>query len=654
MHPIYHRAAVAAAISALACQAQAQSSELDTVVVTATRFAEADPKIPANVSVLTRDDLRSIPATNLPELLKSVAGIESRPLYGPLGMDATVDMRGFGSTATSNTLILVDGMRMNPTDMGSIIWSAIPLSGIERIEIMRGSGSVLYGDGATGGVINIVTSKSAKPRANIAATVGSRHFQSLSGEFGTGGEMGYVNLFVSEASTNGYRQNSQQDQKVANGRAGLWLGNGELFVDYAAYQESAGLPGNRLSAAYRNDPRGTATPYDTQERDGYKIRPGVSYRLGKDITVEAEVGVDHQNLKSSYVKSSYFSDRTRDTVSFTPRIRWQHGLMGRQSETVFGYDYYDSSVSSINRGSPNQGAVQSSAAWYFQNITGLTSNLNLTTGYREQTVRQSANQDAYAPWLSPAISGNSTRTRSAYDVGITYARELWRVFGKTGKTFRFANTDELFGSDAFGTPVFAGDLRPQHGTIHEIGGQICGATTSLKASLYRLDLKDEIGYDGALFANTNFAPTRRDGMEIEGDWQVSGLLTLKANYAYIDARFREGAYMDKAVPLAPRHQGNVQAILKAGSFGSYSAMLHHTGERRYGSDFDNTHGILGGYTTLDLQATWDFKPWQVSAKLINATDRKYSPFAGYNASKNDTYHYPADGRAVFVTGRYAF
>ncbi|MCH2221012.1 MAG: TonB-dependent receptor plug domain-containing protein, partial [Dechloromonas sp.] len=139
MHPIRHRAAVAAAISVLACQAQAQSSELDTVVVTATRFAEADPKIPANVSVLTRDDLRNIPATNLPELLKSVAGIESRPLYGPLGMDATVDMRGFGSTATSNTLILVDGMRMNPADMGSIIWSAIPLSGIERIEIMRGS-----------------------------------------------------------------------------------------------------------------------------------------------------------------------------------------------------------------------------------------------------------------------------------------------------------------------------------------------------------------------------------------------------------------------------------------------------------------------------------------------------------------------------------
>ncbi|MDE2439471.1 MAG: TonB-dependent receptor [Betaproteobacteria bacterium] len=654
MYPIHRRAAIAAAVSVLTVQTHAQSNELDTVVVSATRFAEADPKIPANVTVLTRSDLRNIPATNLPDLLKSVAGIESRPLYGPLGMDATVDIRGFGSTATSNTLVLVDGMRMNPVDMGSIIWSAIPLSSIERIEIVRGSGSVLYGDGATGGVINIVTNKSGKTRASIAATVGSHDYQSLSGEFGGGNETGYANLFTSEASTDGYRKNSQQDQKIASGRAGLWLGSGELFADYAVYHESAGLPGNRLSAAYRNDPRGTATPYDTQDREGYRIRPGISYRWSKEVTFEAEVGIDHQNLKSSYVNSSYFSDRTRDTVSFTPRVRWQHGLGNLSSDTVLGFDYYDSNVNSVNRGGPNQGASQTSSAWYLQNMTGLTSKLNLTTGFREQTVQQSANQDAYAAWLSPAMSGSSTRTQSAYDVGITYAADTWRVFGKTGTTFRFANTDELFGSDAFGTPVYAGDLRPQHGTIHEIGGQVNGSATSLRASLYRLDLTDEIGYDGALFANTNFAPTRRDGMEIEGDWKVNSILMLKTSYAYIDAKFREGAYIDKAVPLIPRHQGNLQAILNTGSIGTYSALLHYTGDRRYGSDFDNTHGTLGSYTTLDLQATWDFKPWQVSAKLMNVTDRKYSPFAGYSAYRNDTYYYPADGRALFVTGRYTF
>jgi iron complex outermembrane receptor protein len=654
MYPKHCRAAIAAAIATFTCQTHAQNHELESVVVTATRFAEADPKIPANISVLTSSDLRNSPATNLPDLLKAVAGVESRPLYGPLGMDATVDMRGFGSTATSNTLVLVDGMRMNPVDMGSIVWSAIPMAGIERIEIIRGSGSVLYGNGATGGVINIITSKSGKSRANIEAGIGSHDYRGVAGEFAASNQTGYINLFVRQASTNGYRQNSQQDQNVASGRGGLLLENGELFADYALYNESAGLPGNRLSAAYQNDPKGTTTPYDVQERDGYRIRPGVSYRWGQKVTLEAEVGLDHQNLKSSYVSSSFFSDSVRDTLSFTPRLLWQHGLGSLSSETVLGFDYYDRKVDATTRGGPSQGAAQSSSAWYIQNITGLTSNLSLTIGAREQRHRQSAKQDEYPAWFYPAMSGSSTRKRDAYDIGLTYASASWRVYGKAGTTFRFANTDELFGADAFGTPVFAGDLRPQHGTIQEIGGQICGTNTSLRASLYRLDLKDEIGYDGALFANTNFAPTRRDGLELEGDWKITGQLMLKAGYAYIDAKFREGTYAEKSVPLVPRHQASLQAILNTGNTGTYSALIRHTGDRRYGSDFDNTHGILSSYTTLDLQATWNFRPWQISAKLLNATDRKYSPFAGYSAFRNDTYFYPADGRAVFVTGRYNF
>ena len=654
MNPRLHPAAIATAIAALSCHASAQTHELDGVVVTATRFAEADPKIAANITILTRGDLHSIPATNLPDLLKGVAGVESRPLYGPLGMDATVDMRGFGSTATSNTLILLDGMRLNPADMGSIIWSAIPIENIERIEVIRGSGTVLYGDGASGGVINIITNKSGKTRANIAATVGSHNYQGLDGEFAAGNELGYFNLFLQDARTDGYRKNSQQDQQIASGRAGFYLAQGEVFADYAIYNESAGLPGNRLSAAYRDDPRGTSKPNDMQERNGYRFRPGISYHLSPQITLEGEVGIDHQNLDSRYVASSYYSDRVRDTISLTPRLRWQHGLGSLSSETVAGIDYYDSDVDSNNRGGPNQGASQTSSAVYLQNTTGLTSKLSLTIGAREQQVKQSAWQDAYAAWFSPAMSGSSTRQRGAYDIGLTYAEDSWRIYGKTGTTFRFANTDELFGSDVNGLPVFAGDLRPQHGTINEIGGQICGTTTSARATLYRLDLKDEIGYDGALFANTNFAPTRRDGLEVEADWRATRQLTLKAGYAYINATFREGAYAGKKIPLVAQQQGNVQAIWSAGEAGTYSALVRYTGDRRYGSDFDNTHGTLGAYTTLDLQASWNFKPWQISVKLLNATDQKYSPFAGYSSSKNDTYYYPADGRALFVSGRYNF
>lgn len=654
MHPNIRLAAIAAACATLHCPASAADEELPQVVVTATRFDDADPRIPSNITVLSRKDLRSIPANSVPDLLKVVAGVDSRPLYGPLGMDATIDMRGFGSTGSSNTLLLLDGMRLNPVDMGSIIWSAIPIESIERIEIMRGTGTVLYGDGATGGVINIITDKSGKPRTNVSVTAGSRDYKDIQFEIARGSDIGYFNFFGKGASTDGYRNNNHQDQTSASGRAGLFLDRGEVFANYSFYRESSGLPGNRLSAQYRNDPRGTSSPLNDQNRDGYMIRPGISYRATPTLTLEAETGVEHQELNSRYVSSKYFSDRVRDRVFLTPRLRWQHGLGTHTSETVVGLDYYDGDVTSTNRGGPNQDASQTSSAIYAQNNTGLTDHVNLTIGGRNQRVKQKAAQDAYAAWFTPAMSGDSTRSRSAYDLGLTYAKDEWRIYGKTGTTFRFANVDELFGSDAFGNPVFAGDLRPQHGTINEIGGQFRGAKGGMRASLYQLDLKDEIGYDGALFANTNFDPTRRQGLETEADWRVTNTITLKASYAYINAKFRDGTYAGKEVPLVSRHQGTIQAIWNTGPTGTYSGVVRRMGERRFDSDFSNTQGMLDGYTTVDLQAEWNLKPWRVTAKLLNATDKKYSPFAGYSSSKSDTYYYPADGRAFFMTGRYDF
>jgi iron complex outermembrane receptor protein len=92
----------------------------------------------------------------------------------------------------------------------------------------------------------------------------------------------------------------------------------------------------------------------------------------------------------------------------------------------------------------------------------------------------------------------------------------------------------------------------------------------------------------------------------------------------------------------------------AGQAGTYSAAVRHVGDRRYGSDFANAQGMLAGYTTLDLQAAWDLKPWKITAKVLNATDRKYAPIAGYSAFYHDTYFYPADARGFFVAGRYDF
>ncbi|MBP8277208.1 MAG: TonB-dependent receptor, partial [Propionivibrio sp.] len=95
-------------------------------------------------------------------------------------------------------------------------------------------------------------------------------------------------------------------------------------------------------------------------------------------------------------------------------------------------------------------------------------------------------------------------------------------------------------------------------------------------------------------------------------------------------------------------------IWDARQAGTYTASTRYVGKRRYGSDFANAQGCLSGYTTLDLQGAWDLKPWTITAKVMNALDKKYSPFAGYSSSRSDTYYYPADGRSFFISGRYDF
>lgn len=662
---MFHRhtpAVLAAALAMLAtvCPAHAETLRDEAaVVVTASRFHDVDHNAAANVVTITRREIAELPAATLPDVLKTRAGIDMRPTAGSLGIDATIDMRGFGDTGTSNTLILVDGLRVNPIDMGAISWSAIPLASIERIEIIRGAGAVLYGDRASGGVINIVTDKSGRSAASVVADAGSHGYRTVDARLAGGSDAVYFNLAGRYARDDGWRRNNEQDQQAIAGRGGLRLAAGEAFVDFAAYRDSSGLPGYLRSAAYAADPHAAGTPLDTQSRDGARLRPGVHLDITSTLTLEAEVADERERQHADYVSFGSVADRDKDTRSATPRLRWQHGLGALASETVAGIDYYDGSVRARYSAAPSQRADQTSRAVYVQNSTALDEAWTVTFGGRHQRMDQSAHQDAYAAWFQPALDGAATRSRNAFDLGVTRSGQGWRAYGKVGTTFRFANTDELFGFDSVrGVSVFAGNLKPQHGTIGEVGGSVKAGAFDGHAALYRLNLTDEIGYDGAIGTNVNFAPTRRQGLETELAWRAAERLTTRFAYTWTDAEFREGAYAGRRVPLVPRHKATAQASWNAGRAGTYTALVNYVGRRPFSGDLANdsanAQAMLPSYTTADLQAAWNFKPWTITARVLNAFDKRYAPFAGYSPYISDRYYYPADGRSFHLGARYDF
>lgn len=651
---------LAAAIGSLAVNAHAADNQyqLDDIVVTATRFAETDPAVPANVSVITRQDIQSSPAMNLPDLLRTRAGINVVSLYGQMAINASVDLRGFGDSATSNTLILLDGQRLNPVDGGGILWSSIPLDSIARIEIIRGSGSVLYGDRASGGVINIITDKSAKPRADVAATLGSNGYKAADAHAAGGSGNGYFNLTAHHAETDGWRRNSQADESSFSGRAGHRNGSSDLYVDLSAYQDSSGTPGAVFSQQFQIQPDMARFPYDNQKHDGIRLRPGFTIALNSDLDLEGEVGYvkDHYQGYSFTAAgvSSYTSDRTNETWSITPRLRWRHGIGGHNSETVLGLDYYDGRIGndtwSSYSGGNRQGASQTSQAFYLQNTTGLTDSLDLTLGARTQTVRQSAYD------IGAGMDSSARRTRNAWEAGLSERLSAsTRIYAKVGRTFRFPNTDELFGQDPFTwATIFRGDLKPQQGTIREVGGAWRTTAASLSAALYQTELTDEIAYDGTSYSNVNLPKTRHQGLELEGRLKLSANWQGRLAYAYTDATYREGSNAGKQIPSVPHEHATLELSWQGGRAGTWSTLVNYVGKQRYSGDDANTLATAPGYTTVDLRADWDLKPWKLAARVTNLFDRHYATAVGYSTWYSDYYYYPADPRSLFLSARYDF
>ncbi|MDZ4125265.1 MAG: TonB-dependent receptor plug domain-containing protein, partial [Hydrogenophaga sp.] len=163
-----------AVLAALPSHAQTvASSNLPETVVTATRFAEPLASLPLGVSVISAELIRASGASTVNEAVMKLLGVPGRQdSYG--GGDYALDLRGFGTTSDSNQVVVLDGVRLNEADLGGTRLAGIPIDTVERIEVLRGSGSVLYGEGATGGVIVITTKAgNGSARRNSATLYGA-------------------------------------------------------------------------------------------------------------------------------------------------------------------------------------------------------------------------------------------------------------------------------------------------------------------------------------------------------------------------------------------------------------------------------------------------------------------------------------------------
>jgi iron complex outermembrane receptor protein len=660
---------------ALASHVLAQGPEEPAVVVTATRFPEQRLDAPIGMTVITAKQIAESAAKTLPQLLSQEAGIVTRDSTG--GPDWQIDLRGFGITGDQNTLVLLNGQRLNEIELTTIGWTAIPLDSIERIEILRGSGSVLYGGGTTGGTINIIT-KTPPPgatAASIGGSVGGYGTNEVRAGASVAGQNIGFNIFANDYASDNYRANNRVEQKNLSSSVRLFGSQGDIALKVDLDSQDLRLPGARTAAELETDPRGASTPGDYATRDGARVALGGSCELGFG-QFAAELGY-RDTTRTSLLKdySGFGTDTYTDTRSkvwsFTPRLKVPYGALGIQNSLIVGVDldYWDY----LSRRAPSQAALdtpptptnptahvnatQRDQAFFAQHHSAFSEGTKLTLGVRWQRSTITA-QDAFNP--AAYASGSKTNTPLAWEIALR--QELTTttsVYGRMGESFRLPTVDEVYSQ--FGGPLFdpiVALLDPQTSRDYELGAEYRTAPLRLRASAFAMYLSNEIYFFAPTFSNINLPPTRRQGVEVDASVAISPSVSLFGNVSFSDARFRDGAIgsvdvSGNVIPLVPRVKANAGITWQLAPNTQFSGVARYVGTQYYDNDQTNSFpSLMPAYAVVDVKFTTAVDKLTMGIAVNNLFNKLYYSYAIRNGAGTSFNAYPQADQTFLLTAEY--
>jgi iron complex outermembrane receptor protein len=624
-------------------------------------------------AVITADDIAHSPNHTLSEIIGQVPGVQLHLFYGGVnGVGTSVDLRGFGAFATPNSLVLLNGRRLNDIDLGAVDLSTIPLNSIERIEITRGnSGAVLYGDNAVGGVINIVTKTGVGgPPVAIRGEAGAGSFDQRLGNLSVSTNYGpwSTSFYGNAIKSDGYRDNNALDQR--NGIAGVNYTTPDFkgFFTVTADDQKLGFPGSRLVDPsigldeLATNRKGTNTPFDFGNKQGKSATTGFTKTVMNGVDLIVDGGYRQKDTQGGFFGAVYAPSFVSNYVearlkqwSITPRLSVKNVIFGMPSQILTGIDYYDAVYHQDQSSFPGMlpthryDLSQKSVAGYWQQTVGILPTTDVSYGGRIQNTRLDA-RDTFDPLASPfafGIEGLPLQTQEnqyALHAGIEHrVNGVVTLFGRAARAFRTPNVDERVASGPSFDPLTfmpipqTFQLKTQ--TSHDVEGgfRIRSGGFQNQTSAYLMDLENEIHFDPVNFFNYNLDPTRRYGVETASSLRVNDSLLLRAGGAYTRAIFREGPFAGKDVPLVSRYTANAGVTWNVWqNYLVFDATLRAWSERVMDNDQANTQRRIPADATVDvkLSGTVDHFFWSLAANnLFNALYYDYAVASAFTPGR---------------------
>lgn len=617
-------------ITVVGCPLSAHSvtaaTEIPAVVVSAARTEQSTLITPASITVITREQIEASGARHIVEVLRGQGGVQINDLFGD-GSRAVVDMRGFGETAGSNTMVLIDGRRLNNPDIASPDLNSIALDDVERIEIVQGSAGVLFGDQAVGGVINIITRKPGALRRSLKLSAGSYNSAEFHGMASQALENG-INYRVSLdlRDSDNYRRHNEASYLNAFGKLGYDYSSGAVFAELQYIDDELNTPGTLFADEVAADRRQVTPNFasDFSNAETTVGRLGLVQELGNSWSFEGEL--TSRDTEGIFRLSSVFGAETQNStqdrkiVEFTPRFI---GFIPALNNTMLtlGADVIESDYELSSRFG-DQLNDQSQRSFYAQAVVPATAMLDLTLGIRYARVENALRDTGMFALYPAGVQIDDDVTVGTLGLAIK-ASENWRVLLRADQNYRFAKVDEYL-QPAF-TPTFTPVLlETQEGLSLETGVEWTRDSNTAKLIVYRLDLDNEIAFDPVNFANINLEETERKGIIASTYWKTTQRLGLSASYTFTDASVSSGAFAGKAVPFVAEHLGQLSADYALSEAWQLYAELFATSDRVFSGDFDNVLSRLPGYGAVNIKAEYNYKDFTFSGRVNNVFNKQYS------------------------------
>jgi iron complex outermembrane receptor protein len=666
MNKIVLCALVSACLSAVVLTAQTREEQSDIeVFVTASRVEEPAEEVQAHVSVITAEELTASGQTTLVEALDGLAGIRFRSFSGNAAL-AEISMRGFGENSHGRVLVLLDGRRLNRPDLASINWLEIPVKNVERVEVVRGGSSILYGDNAVAGVINIITKRGAAGfDVEVSSQYGSYNQNQEGVEVSGVGKTLSFSITGEHTSTDGYRDRSAFRSVAFGGSVGMDLERFSSQLSLAYNRLFYELPGALDKAEFDADPTQAQPGHDADEALGNYLNADLSLSFAplEPVVLEGNAGYRLRLIRSDIPSFPSFTDLTLHSAALTPKATLKDVLL-RGNRLVIGVDgYYDQadldSYLNSNRDATNLETRirKTTLGAYVADDWALLPFLTVNAGVRYEVARISAET---LKTSGTPIDDDKLHQALVYDLGLLFKPlpDL-KVWAGYGTVFRYPFVDEQVSIYGFPFDTFYSDLDPERGYDFEVGLETGPAEwLRVVASGYLLDMSDEIAVDPVTFANVNLDKTRHLGAEAEIQLDATKWLVITGNYTFTLATFRDGTYKDNRVPLVPLHQvaGTTRVDFPLGF--TLSASGSYLTEAYAAGDLDNDQSTLPDYLLVGVSVR--YHPSYLPGKLDvfvgvdNLFDVAYATMGVYSVIQGKVFYYPGEGRNWKVGASYRY